>query len=978
MKKAADASPNRALKREREQRCWSQLEVADRIGTTAFNVSRWERGITFPGAYFRQQLCAIFEKSPQELNFLDLEDEKERTEPEVEEIQIAAPPDEKNDDGTEKKPAYFPAAISSSTTRANEEIASIWHLPYRRNPFFIGRDETLQTLHAAFNPDGPALTQALAICGLGGIGKTQTAIEYAYRYRDEYQTIFWVRADTRELLIADFASLAGLLGLPEKNDQDQGHAVVAVKRWLSKQSRWLLVLDNVEDLETASDFIPETINGHLLLTTRAQSTGQIAQQVRLEKLSLENGIVLLLRRSKSLSNSAPLDDTSYTYWSKARAIAEIMDGLPLALDQAAAYIEETGCGLAGYVERYQQRRIALLRRRGGLRPQHPESIVATWSLSFEKIEQMYPAAAELLQLCAFLHPDAIAEKILTEGARELTEHLHLLATDPFELDNAIEALTTFSLLRRDSDQHILMLHRLVQIVLREQMNEETLRLWAERTVRVVDRAFPAVSFTTWPDCQQCLPHALVCVEFIEQLHMTFPAALSLLNKTGSYLRERAQYEEAERILTCALAFSEETLAEDAPMLAESLNNLGMLAHDQGRYARSETFLQRALSIYKQVWGPEHVTVALCLSNLAENYRVQAKLDQMEAYVGQALAIREKILGSEHPDVANSLNQLATLYHGQDKYSLAEPLYERALKIRQQTLGPEHIDVAESLNNLAYLYDAQGKYAQAESLYQQALALCEKNLGARHMYTAISLTNLAEVYRAQGKFEQAQQLHQQALEIREQTLGLDHPHTAKSLNLLAEYYLTQQDYRKSEELALQALAIWERVLGQEHYYVAIGLDTLARLRRAQGDLIEAEARAVRALTIFQNIWNNNNQHIVGCLNTLAEISYDQKAYARAEELLRQSLQIQAQVPVIEHLETARSLYNLALLWVAQVDYHQAEGYFTRALAIRRRVLLPQHPDLIIALQQYEELLHKMGNSTQLLMLKENIETANSTM
>ncbi|HEU5380833.1 MAG TPA: tetratricopeptide repeat protein [Ktedonobacteraceae bacterium] len=983
MKKATDASPNRVLKHERELRCWSQLEVADRIGTTAFNVSRWERGITFPSSYFRQQLCLIFEKSPQELGFLAGE-EKNASERLVaqnigEEPYPAAPVFEgkPGEEFIEQgSPSGALASPAGAALSAHETVPVIWNVPYRRNPFFTGRAEILQNLQEALNTDGMAVAQAIAISGLGGIGKTQIALEYAYHHRHEYQAVLWARADTRELLITDFADIAALLALPESNEQDQSRAVAAVKRWLSRQTGWLLVLDNADDLDMISDFIPESLGGHLLLTTRAQSTGQIAQRLPVETLSLEEGMLFLLRRAKLFTGTALLPDVSYVYQAKARAITEIMGGLPLALDQAAAYIEETGCGLTGYVERYQQRSLTLLRRRGGLRPGHPESIVATWSLSFEKIEQAHPAAAELLRLCAFLQPDGIAEELLAKGAGELTPSLQLLATDPFEMDAAIETLTTFSLLRRDPETHMLALHRLVQVVLREQMNEETRRVWEERAVQLVEQAFPAVSFTTWQGCQQCLPHALVCVEFIEQQHMTLPAALSLLNKTGSYLRERAQYSEAERLLTNALALSEETAEMNTPMLAECLSNLGVLAHDQGKYVRSEALLQRALLIYEQVWGPEHSAVAQCLSNQAENYRVQARHSQMEELVKRALAIREKALGAEHPTVAQSLNQLAMLYHGQNKYSLAEPLYRRALAIRQQALGPEHIDVAENLNNLASLYDSLGKYAQAEPLYQQSLAFCEKNLGAQHMYTAISLYNLAEVYRYQGKYTQAEQLHQRALDIRKQTLGLDHPHIAKSLNLLAEIYLTRQLYSRSEELALRALEIWEKSVGQEHHYMAIGLDTLARLRCAQGCLAEAEPLATQALTMFQKIWGNDS-HVAGSLNTLAEIFYAQKAYAQMEVLLQQALQIHEQVLGTDHPATARSLYNLAVLAAAQNHDTQAAGYFARTLSIRRQALLPEHPDRVAAEQQYARLLYKIEGKTSLLMAEKSIETAHSS-
>lgn len=494
MKKAAEASPNYALKRERKLRCWSQLEVANQIGTTAFNVSRWERGITSPSSYFRQQLCAIFGKSPQELGFFDTEDERQlfelHTNQHVRKETSACQHFSDKDKHTRfeyvissKRTHDSTISLTSTQPAPNGSIPAIWNVPYRRNLFFTGHEDILQTLHSAFQSKEKGIIPALAISGLSGIGKTQTALEYIYRYRHEYQAVLWCRAQTLELLTTDFTSIAALLELPERYKQNHDCTVVAVKRWLSRETGWLLVMDNANDLEMVSDFLPELPVGHLLLTTCSQHTAQIARCIPLEKLSREESILFLLQRAKLLENSCSCDVASADCWSQARAIAEMMDGLPLALDQAAAYIEETNCGLRGYAERYQQRKLALLSRRGGCCPDHPESIAATWSLSLAKIAQTHPAAAELLRLCAFLHPDAIAEEMLREGCYELTPHLHLLATDPFELDAAIGTLTKFSLVRRNPEGRFLTLHRLVQTVLSEQMDEETRALWAERAGR---------------------------------------------------------------------------------------------------------------------------------------------------------------------------------------------------------------------------------------------------------------------------------------------------------------------------------------------------------------------------------------------------------------------------------------------------------------------------------------------------------------
>src|SRR5260370_5404671 len=204
------------LRQERERRAWTQSDVAERIGTTQINISRWENGITFPGPYYRQRLGELFGKSLQELGLIP-ESSEEHSEP----VSTFS--------GT-------PDSISS---------LPIWNVPYRRNPFFTGREEILAHLYTALRSSkAAALTQTQAISGLGGIGKTQIAVEYAYRYRDHYKAIFWITASTRDALTADVVKLAALLDLPEQHEQDQDSIVRAVKRWLDTHTHWQLMLVN--------------------------------------------------------------------------------------------------------------------------------------------------------------------------------------------------------------------------------------------------------------------------------------------------------------------------------------------------------------------------------------------------------------------------------------------------------------------------------------------------------------------------------------------------------------------------------------------------------------------------------------------------------------------------------------------------------------------------------------------------------------
>lgn len=715
-------------------------------------------------------------------------------------------------------------------------------MPYPRNPFFTGRVKVLEQLHAALTSNGTA-----ALSGLGGIGKTQTAIEYAYRHREDCKAVFWAKADSRDVLLSGFVAIAGLLHLPEKDAQDQNLAVAAVKRWLEANTDWLLILDNADDLAIAREFIPTERKGHVLLTTRAQATGGIAQRVEIEEMGPEEGALFLLRRAKLIAKDAQLAQASHADRALAEEISKELDGLPLALDQAGAYIEETACGLSDYLGLYRSHGAKLLKRRGTIVSDHPDPVATTWALSFERVEKASPAAAELLRFCAFLHPDAIPEELITKGAPELGPVLEPVAVDPFELNAAIAETLKYSLLRRDPTAKTLDIHRLVQAVLKDGMNETTQHLWAERAVQATSRVFPLTSneVRSWPTCARLLPHALTAARHADTLEVAAEATGRLLNQAGLYLYSRAEFAQVAQLYQRALVLTEQALGKKHPYVAACLNNLAELYHTLGRYTEAEPLYQRALGIWEHVLGSKHWAVATALNNLAGLYHDQEQYSKAETFYHKALAVREQVLGPQHPDVSASLNNLAQLYRDQGRSTEAEPLYQRALTVAEQALGPSHSDVAQSLNNLAEFYRAQGRYAEAEPLYQRALTIWKQTLGPQHPEIAAGLNNLALLYRAQGRYSEAESLHRQALAIREQTLGPDHPAVAASLNNLAWLYDAQGKYAEAEPLYQRALMVWENSLGSEHSNVAACLENYAALLRQTKREAEAAKMATRA-------------------------------------------------------------------------------------------------------------------------------------
>jgi tetratricopeptide (TPR) repeat protein len=782
-----------------------------------------------------------------------------------------------NQPAREKSPVAAQITAMPPLARKQEFSGPFWNVPIPRNPFFTGREKVLgdveKELHAG---------RLVALTGMGGVGKTQIAAHFAHQHRDEYSAVLWASAASQETLISGFAAFAGLLNLPEKNEKDQALAVAAVKRWLEANGSWLLILDNANEIASLHVFISQAAKGHVLLTTQTQATGEIPGIPVLDMLP-EDGALLLLRRAKIIKPDAPLSAAAEPARGTAMDISTELGGLPLALDQAGAYVDETHCGLAGYLDLYRKQAAELLKRRGATATGHPDPVATTFALSFERVASASPAAADLLRLCAFLHPDAIPEEIFTEGAAELGPNLSAAAADPLKLNAAFAEILKYSLLRRDVDAKTLGIHRLVQEVIQDGLTKKQKQQWAERAVRAVEQAFPPVDFATWAQCERLVPQALASASLIGAYGFESKEAARLLNQAGYYLCKRARFPDAEPLYQRALALREKLLGPEHPHVATSLNNLASLYHAQGKYAQAESLCQRALALWEKLLGPDHPEVATSLNNLASLYHAQGKYAQAEPLFQRALAIQEKVLGPDHPNVATSLNNLALLYDDQGKYTQAEPLYQRALAIDEKALGPDHPGVATHLNNLAALYHEQGKYAQAEPLYQRALAIVEKALGPEHPNVAQSLNNLAALYHEQGKYAQAEPLFQRGLAITEKTLGPDHPNVATRLNNLAVLYRTQGKYAQAEPLYQRALAIREKALGPGHPDVAQSLNNLALLYKTQGKCAQAEPVYQRALAIWENALGPEHPTVATVLENYARLLREMKRGAAAREL-----------------------------------------------------------------------------------------------
>jgi Flp pilus assembly protein TadD len=674
------------------------------------------------------------------------------------------------------------------------------NLPYSGVTQFVGRQNELDRLHQQLQPGSPVAISAVS--GMGGIGKTELALEYA---RQHYRTgtypggICWLRA--REDVAAQIVSFArSLLNLTPPDDLELAEQV----RWC--WGRWqegaaLVILDDVQDYGEVQSFLPPSESRfQVLMTTRSQF-GPPVQEIRLDVLSEAEALELL----RLLVPDERIDREL----AQAKQLCDWLGYLPLGLELVGRYLaEDKDLSVQELWQELQDQRIEAeaLKREEDM-PTASLGVLAAFELSWQKL------TADAQQLAAVLSLFALVEipwNLVVQCLPEVNEAALR------KLRN--KQLLKLNLLKR-VDQGMYQLHQLLReffAVKRSHraddadLQQQFYQVVITEAERVRDK--PERSFIK--ESTLVIAHLQVAIELLARPEQALDLA-TCLNWIASLYYEQGRYIEAEPLHVRSLSIREQQLGKDHPKVAESLNNLALLYYSQGLYAKAEPLCRQSLSIWEQELGKDHPDVAVNLNNLALLYNSQGRYGEAESLYVRALSIREQQLGKDHFSVANSLNNLARLYDAQGRYIEAEPLHVRSLSIREQQLGKDHPKVAESLNNLALLYYSQGLYAKAEPLCRRSLSILKRQLGKDHPLVASSLSNLARLYRSQARYVKAELLFQRSISILQNQLSADHPIRARVVSHLAHLYDLQGRYSEAESLYLQALPILLAKLGENH-------------------------------------------------------------------------------------------------------------------------------------------------------------------
>jgi tetratricopeptide (TPR) repeat protein len=716
----------------------------------------------------------------------------------------------------------------------------------------------MQQLHGLLQ-DGSRVAIAAA-SGMGGIGKTELAWQYATFHR-EHNTypagIWWLFVRDNDLA-PQVLQKALRMGIqpPDTLDNLEERLQFCYEEWAKQTSgNALLVLDDVSDYRAVQRLLPRNPRFKVLLTAR-QFVPSPVGCLPLKVLKPDAALNLLRLTAEDLPGNGPgridaqLED--------AEALCQWLDYLPLGIELVGRYLRRNRpLSLAKMLERLQSKRLEA----GALQEAEPgmtarRGVAAAFELSWAELKPpartlgcllsvfaLTPIPWELVAECL---PDWDEEELEDCRDDELLEQSLLSLVEDESSDPAQSGLV----------QPRYQLHALIReffaAKLQGRADAENLRRSFAVALTTVAQTIPyPVTLEVQERVKEALPHLELVAEQWSHLLEDSDDATWSFTGLARVAQEQSLWAEAEKWLKACLQMTEKRCGPDHPSTAISLNNLAELYYAMGRYAEAERLLLQSLSIREQHLGADHPDTATSLNNLALLYDAMGRYPDAEPLYVRSLSIREQQLRVDHPDTALSLNNLALLYESMGRYAEAEPLYVRSLSIREQQLGADHPDTATSLNNLAELYRAMGRYPEAEPLYVRSLSIREQHLGAHHPDTAQSLNNLALLYEAMGRYPDAEPLYVRSLSICEQQLGADHPHTAISLNNLAALYGAMGRYPEAEPLYVRSLAIMEQQLGADHSHTATSLNNLAALHRATGCYAEAEPLYLRALEILFN-------------------------------------------------------------------------------------------------------------------------------
>jgi Tfp pilus assembly protein PilF len=626
----------------------------------------------------------------------------------------------------------------------------LWEVPYQRNEHFSGRETYLTELRKRFNADSP-VGKHQVLYGLGGIGKSQIALEYAYRFKEHYTLVWWLPAEDPTALGLAFARLARAIGLkfgPEVSLDDVRHRS---RRVLGQLSDWLIIFDNAIRPADIQNYLPIQRSGHVLITSQTQDWGDLAYGVPVRPMERRESVEFLHKR---VHQQDPNDLAS--------KLAQTLGDLPLALEQAAAVMEETGASYSAYLRRFETHWAELLQRSAASSADHPDSLGMTLELSFRQVEEDSPPSAALLYFASFLSSEYVPRSFIQSSVELLPPPLS--AGVMVDLDKTVEPLARYSLV--DSNAEAIAVHRLVSALTRRRLTADEQSKWciaASKAVAAMYR-YNSDEPSTWPTFAEGLPHVLSTAQHAQQLGVVPDVVADLLSNAGRYLLKQGRLTEARGVLERAIDVTRRVYGNNHPRTSDAANNLGRVLQRLGDLPAASENFGLSLQIDQKVYGQNDPRVATVANNYGMCLLASKDYAAAQHHFQWALSVYESHYGPEHPKIASVLNNLGCALRDSGHTDSAREVFSRGLSIAESSYSPDHPTTASLLYNLGQLLRGAGEHAGAESYFRRALTIDENAFGPTHPDVARDLIGLSRAMMEQGYREESEKFADRARKI----------------------------------------------------------------------------------------------------------------------------------------------------------------------------------------------------------------------
>ncbi|KAK3296679.1 uncharacterized protein B0H64DRAFT_106668 [Chaetomium fimeti] len=727
---------------------------------------------------------------------------------------------------------YFRSAL----TPFEPPVRPLALIPLPRDRDFVDRGDILdQIRQRCSEPAG-----RVALVGLGGVGKSQLAIEYAHRVSEEQPDawVFWVHAGTQARVREGFKTIADAIKLPDRN-QANADIPQLVSSWLSndQNGKWTIVVDSADDRnilygpisdETPDDrsfasYLPQNRNGSIVVTTRNRDmafrlTGYHQNIIEVGPMAERDALTLLEKKLGSLPDLDVATD-----------LVHELDLAPLAISQVAAYMRVRNISPAEYLDHFRAsegNRIKLLehdagdlRRDGGA----PNAILTTWQRTFEHIRSDQPSAADLLSLMSFfgpqgipawvLHPSGIANDAMRqarEGDPGDRSSATISDTNDDDADEDMDGafghdvamLMNYCLIVADETGGKFGMHRLVQLATRRWLGAfGQHEAFKQRYIERLAASFPTGEYENWATCRILFPHVHVALGY-RPGRDTVETWATLLHNAGWYASSQGEYDIAERMVGEALKVREKRRGNEDLVTQETMLLLAAVLSHQGQWDKAEELGVLVMKTRKKTLGADHTITLTSISNLASTYWNQGRWKEAEELEVTVMETLKTVLGLYNPETLKSMSSLALTYWKQGRLVEAERLLTQVTEICKTMNGDQHPETLTRMDNLAAIYRDQGRLKESEKLSIQVIATRRMVLGAIHPDTLTSMDSVALIYTDQGRWEEAAGLHRQVVEARKAVLGAGHPNTLTTMDKLASIYRNQGRWKEVEDLEKQ--------------------------------------------------------------------------------------------------------------------------------------------------------------------------------